>query len=433
MDMAETKKTATLSIDGKSYDMPVLTPTAGPEVIDIRKLYAQADVFTYDPGFTSTAACDSSITYIDGDLGELLYRGYPIEQLADKSHHLEVCYLLLYGELPDAAQMRDFENRVTRHTMVHEQMHNFFRGFRRDSHPMATMVGVVGALSAFYHDSLDINDPWQREVAAIRMIAKLPTIAAMAYKYSIGQPFVYPKNSLSYAGNFLHMCFAVPCEDYVVRPELERAMDRIMMLHADHEQNASTSTVRLAGSSGANPFACIAAGIACLWGPAHGGANQACLEMLREIGSVENIPEAIRRAKDKNDPYRLMGFGHRVYKNFDPRAKVMKESADEVLDLLGVHDNPLLQVAKELERIALEDPYFIEKKLYPNVDFYSGIILEAMGFPTSMFTPIFALSRTVGWISQWKEMIGDPQQKIGRPRQLYVGPTRRDYLDVEAR
>ena len=431
--MAETKKTATLSIDGKSYDMPVLTPTAGPEVIDIRKLYAQADVFTYDPGFTSTAACDSSITYIDGDLGELLYRGYPIEQLADKSHHLEVCYLLLYGELPDAAQMRDFENRVTRHPMVHEQMHNFFRGFRRDSHPMATMVGVVGAMSAFYHDSLDINDPWQREVAAIRMIAKLPTIAAMAYKYSIGQPFVYPKNSLSYAGNFLHMCFAVPCEDYVVRPELERAMDRIMMLHADHEQNASTSTVRLAGSSGANPFACIAAGIACLWGPAHGGANQACLEMLREIGSVENIPEAIRRAKDKNDPYRLMGFGHRVYKNFDPRAKVMKESADEVLDLLGVHDNPLLQVAKELERIALEDPYFIEKKLYPNVDFYSGIILEAMGFPTSMFTPIFALSRTVGWISQWKEMIGDPQQKIGRPRQLYVGPTRRDYLDVEAR
>ena len=431
--MAETKKTATLSIDGKSYDMPVLTPTAGPEVIDIRKLYAQADVFTYDPGFTSTAACDSSITYIDGDLGELLYRGYPIEQLADKSHHLEVCYLLLYGELPDAAQMRDFENRVTRHTMVHEQMHNFFRGFRRDSHPMATMVGVVGAMSAFYHDSLDINDPWQREVAAIRMIAKLPTIAAMAYKYSIGQPFVYPKNSLSYAGNFLHMCFAVPCEDYVVRPELERAMDRIMMLHADHGQNAATSTVRLAGSSGANPFACIAAGIACLWGPAHGGANQACLEMLREIGSVENIPEAIRRAKDKNDPYRLMGFGHRVYKNFDPRAKVMKESADEVLDLLGVHDNPLLQVAKELERIALEDPYFIEKKLYPNVDFYSGIILEAMGFPTSMFTPIFALSRTVGWISQWKEMIGDPQQKIGRPRQLYVGPTRRDYLDVEAR
>ncbi len=431
--MAETKKTATLSIDGTSFDLPVMTPTAGPEVIDIRKLYGQAGVFTYDPGFTSTAACDSSITYIDGDLGELLYRGYPIEQLAEKSHHLEVCYLLLYGELPNDAQMRDFEERVTRHTMVHEQMHYFFRGFRRDSHPMATMVGVVGAMSAFYHDSLDINDPWQREVAAIRMIAKLPTIAAMAYKYSVGQPFVYPKNALSYAGNFLHMCFAVPCEDYVVKPELERAMDRIMMLHADHEQNASTSTVRLAGSSGANPFACIAAGIACLWGPAHGGANQACLEMLKEIGSVDRIPEYIAKAKDKNSGFRLMGFGHRVYKNFDPRAKVMKESADEVLDLLGVHDNPLLQVAKELERIALEDDYFIQKKLYPNVDFYSGIILEAMGFPTSMFTPIFALSRTVGWISQWKEMIGDPQQKIGRPRQLYVGPTRRDYVDVRHR
>ncbi|MCV2868574.1 citrate synthase [Defluviimonas sp. WL0002] len=431
--MAETKKTATITIDGNTFDLPVMSPTAGPEVIDIRKLYAQAGVFTYDPGFTSTAACDSSITYIDGDLGELLYRGYPIEQLAEKSHHLEVCYLLLYGELPNAAQMRDFENRVTRHTMLHEQIQYFFRGFRRDAHPMATMVGVVGALSSFYHDSLEISDPWQREVAAIRMIAKLPTIAAWAYKYSIGQPFVYPKNSLSYAGNFLHMCFAVPCEDYVVRPELERAMDRIMMLHADHEQNASTSTVRLAGSSGANPFACIAAGIACLWGPAHGGANQACLEMLREIGSVENIPDAIRRAKDKSDPFRLMGFGHRVYKNFDPRAKVMKESADEVLDLLGVNDNPLLQVAKELERIALEDDYFVEKKLYPNVDFYSGIILEAMGFPTSMFTPIFALSRTVGWISQWKEMIGDPQQKIGRPRQLYVGPTRRDYRKVQER
>ncbi|MCT8329181.1 citrate synthase [Albidovulum sediminis] len=431
--MAETKKTATLSIDGKSFDLPVMTPTAGPDVIDIRKLYGQANVFTYDPGFTSTAACDSSITYIDGDVGELLYRGYPIEQLAEKSHHLEVCYLLLYGELPNAAQMKDFEGRVTRHTMLHEQIQYFFRGFRRDAHPMATMVGVVGALSSFYHDSLDINDPWQREVAAIRMIAKLPTIAAWAYKYSIGQPFVYPKNALSYAGNFLHMCFAVPCEDYVVQPALERAMDRIMMLHADHEQNASTSTVRLAGSSGANPFACIAAGIACLWGPAHGGANQACLEMLKEIGSVDRIPEYIAKAKDKTSGFRLMGFGHRVYKNFDPRAKVMKESADEVLDLLGVHDNPLLQVAKELERIALEDDYFVQKKLYPNVDFYSGIILEAMGFPTSMFTPIFALSRTVGWISQWKEMIGDPQQKIGRPRQLYVGPTRRDYTDVRHR
>jgi citrate synthase len=431
--MAEATKTATLNLGDKTLSLPILKPTVGPDVIDIRKLYAEGDVFTYDPGFTSTAACDSSITYIDGDLGELLYRGYPIEQLAEQSTHLEVCYLLLYGELPTAAQLADFKNRVTRHTMVHEQMHNFFRGFRRDSHPMATMVGVVGAMSAFYHDSLDINDPWQREVAAIRMIAKLPTIAAMAYKYSVGQPFVYPKNALGYAGNFLHMCFAVPCEEYIVRPELERAMDRIMMLHADHEQNASTSTVRLAGSSGANPFACIAAGIACLWGPAHGGANQACLEMLKEIGSVDRIPEFIAKAKDKSSGFRLMGFGHRVYKNFDPRAKVMKESADEVLDLLGVHNNPLLQVAKELERIALEDEYFISKKLYPNVDFYSGIILEAMGFPTSMFTPIFAISRTIGWISQWKEMIGDPTQKIGRPRQLYVGPTRRDYVEVEKR
>ncbi|MCB2111445.1 MAG: citrate (Si)-synthase, partial [Rhodobacteraceae bacterium] len=356
MDM--TNKTATLSFEGKTLDLPILKPTHGPDVIDIRKLYETGDVFTYDPGFTSTAACESTITFIDGDKGELLYRGYPIEQLADKSHYLEVCYLLLYGELPNAAQIEDFEGRVTKHTMVHEQMHNFFRGFRRDSHPMATMVGVVGAMSAFYHDSLDINDAWQREVAAIRMIAKLPTIAAMAYKYSIGQPFVYPKNTLDYAGNFLHMCFAVPCEDYVVEPALAKAMDRIMTLHADHEQNASTSTVRLAGSSGANPFACIAAGIACLWGPAHGGANQACLEMLREIGTVDKIPEAIRRAKDKNDPFRLMGFGHRVYKNFDPRAKVMKESADEVLDLLGFHNNPTLQVAKELERIALDDDYF---------------------------------------------------------------------------
>ncbi len=426
-------KNATLSFDGKTIDLPILQPTVGPDVVDIRKLYAQGDVFTYDPGFTSTAACDSAITYIDGDKGELLYRGYPIEQLAEKSHFLEVCYLLLYGDLPDAGQMVDFESRVTNHTMVHEQMHNFFRGFRRDAHPMATMVGVVGAMSAFYPDSTDIQDPWQREVSAIRMIAKLPTIAAMAFKYSIGQPFVYPKNTLDYSSNFLRMCFAVPCEEYEVNPILAKAMDRIMMLHADHEQNASTSTVRLAGSSGANPFACIAAGIACLWGPAHGGANQACLEMLREIGTVDNIPEAIRRAKDKNDPFRLMGFGHRVYKNFDPRAKVMKESADEVLDLLGIHDNETLKVAKELERIALEDEYFVEKKLYPNVDFYSGIILEAMGFPTSMFTPIFAVSRTVGWISQWKEMIADPTQKIGRPRQLYIGQTRRDYLDVAKR
>jgi len=430
--MADTR-TATLTFDGKSIELPILSPTVGPEVIDIRKLYAQGDVFTYDPGFTSTAACDSAITYIDGDKGELLYRGYPIEQLAEKSHYLEVCYLLLNGELPTADELADFENRVTRHTMLHEQVHNFFRGFRRDSHPMATMVGVVGAMSAFYHDSLDITDPWQREVASMRLIAKLPTIAAMAYKYSVGQPFVYPRNDLDYASNFLHMCFSVPAEEYKIEPALAKAMDLIFTLHADHEQNASTSTVRLAGSSGANPFACIAAGIACLWGPAHGGANQACLEMLREIGSVDRIPEFVARAKDKNDPFRLMGFGHRVYKNFDPRAKVMKESADEVLDLLGVHNNPLLQVAKELEKIALEDPYFVEKKLYPNVDFYSGIILEAMGFPTSMFTPIFALSRTVGWISQWKEMIGDPAGKIGRPRQLYTGSVARDYTDVSKR
>jgi citrate synthase len=426
-------KVAKLSLDGKTYDLPVHKPTLGPDVLDIRKLYGDADVFTYDPGFTSTAACESAITYIDGDKGELLYRGYPIEQLAEKSTHLEVCYLLLYGELPNSDQLADFISRVTKHTMVHEQMHYFFRGFRRDAHPMATMVGVVGAMAAFYHDSTDITDPWQREVAAIRMIAKLPTIAAMAYKYSVGQPFVYPKNALSYSGNFLQMCFAVPAEDYVVNPVLEKAMDRIMMLHADHEQNASTSTVRLAGSSGANPFACIAAGIACLWGPAHGGANQAALEQLREIGTVDRIPDFIKQAKDKSSGIKLMGFGHRVYKNFDPRAKVMKESCDEVLDLLGVHNNPLLQVAKELERIALEDDYFISKKLYPNVDFYSGIILEAMGFPTAMFTPIFAISRTVGWISQWKEMIADPTQKIGRPRQLYIGPKARDYIDLRHR
>ncbi len=431
--MADTTRTATLSFDGKTFDLPMQSPTAGPDVIDIRKLYGQADVFTYDPGFTSTASCDSTITFIDGDKGELLHRGYPIEQLAQKSHFLEVCYLLLYGELPTAAQLDDFETRVTRHTMVHEQMHYFFRGFRRDSHPMATMVGVMGAMSAFYHDSTDISDPWQREVAAIRMIAKVPTIAAMAYKYSIGQPFVYPNNRLDYASNFLNMCFSVPAEEYIVSPVLAKAMDRIMMLHADHEQNASTSTVRLAGSSGANPFACIAAGIACLWGPAHGGANQACLEMLREIGTVDRIPEYIARAKDKDDPFRLMGFGHRVYKNFDPRAKVMKESADEVLGLLGIENNETLKVAVELERIALEDEYFVEKKLYPNVDFYSGIILDAMGFPTSMFTPIFAVSRTVGWISQWKEMIADPTQKIGRPRQLYIGEPRRDYQEVEDR
>ena len=426
-------KTATLRLNDAEYELPILSPTVGPDVLDIRKLYGQADVFTYDPGFTSTASCDSTITFIDGDKGELWYRGYPIEQLAKQSCYLEVCYLLLYGELPSPTEMDDFRNLVTRHTMVHEQMHNFFRGFRRDAHPMATMVGVVGAMSAFYHDSTDVNDERQREIASIRLIAKLPTIAAMAYKYSVGQPFVYPRNDLDYASNFLNMCFSVPAEPYHVEPALAKAMDRIMTLHADHEQNASTSTVRLAGSSGANPFACIAAGIACLWGPAHGGANQACLEMLREIGTVDRIPEFIARAKDKSDPFKLMGFGHRVYKNFDPRAKVMKESADEVLDLLGIEDNETLKVAKELEKIALQDEYFIEKKLYPNVDFYSGIILEAMGFPTAMFTPIFALSRTVGWIAQWKEMISDPQNKIGRPRQLYVGAEKRDYVDLDRR
>ncbi len=424
---------AQLTFNGKTYNLPVHSPTVGPDVLDIRKLYSEANVFTYDPGFTSTAACDSTITYIDGAAGELLHRGYPIDQLAEKSHYLEVCFLLLYGHLPSGTELESFENLVTNHTMLHEQMVNLFRGFRRDAHPMAIMTGVVGAMSAFYHDSTDINDPHQREVASIRLIAKMPTIAAMAYKYTVGQPFVYPRNDLDYASNFLRMCFAVPAQDYVVNPILARAMDRIFTLHADHEQNASTSTVRLASSSGANPFACIAAGIACLWGPAHGGANQACLAMLNEIGTVDKIPEFIARAKDKNDPFRLMGFGHRVYKNTDPRAKVLKESADEVLELLGVENNPILKVAKELEAAALLDPYFAEKKLFPNVDFYSGIILEAMGFPMSMFTPIFALSRTVGWISQWKEMISDPTMKIGRPRQLYCGETKRDYVDIEKR
>ena len=431
--MADTKQTAELRLNGQVYQLPIHHPSAGPDVIDIRSLYKDAGVFTYDPGFTSTASCDSTITFIDGAKGELLHRGYPIDQLASKSHYLEVCYLLLYGELPSPAELEDFESRVTNHTMIHEQMMYLFRGFRRDAHPMAIMTGVVGAMSAFYHDSTDISDPWQREVASIRMIAKMPTIAAMAYKYTIGQPFEYPRNDLDYASNFLRMCFAVPAEDYKVNPILSRAMDRIFTLHADHEQNASTSTVRLASSSGANPFACIAAGIACLWGPAHGGANQACLEMLREIGTVENIPTFIAKAKDKNDPFRLMGFGNRVYKNTDPRATVLKQSADEVLELLGVANNPLLQVAKELEKVALSDPYFVEKKLFPNVDFYSGIILEAMGFPTSMFTPIFALSRTIGWISQWKEMIADPQMKIGRPRKLYLGDTARDYVNIEDR
>ncbi|RDE07967.1 citrate synthase [Pelagibacterium lacus] len=420
--------TAKLSLGGETYEFPVLAGTVGPDVIDIRSLYAKTGLFTYDPGFTSTAACDSAITYIDGDVGELLYRGYSIDQLAEKSSYLEVCYLLLYGELPSKAELADFDNRVTRHTMVHEQMHYFYRGFRRDAHPMAIVTGVVGAMAAFYHDSTDISDPQQREIASIRMIAKLPTIVAMAYKYSVGQPFVYPRNDLDYASNFLHMCFAVPAEEYQVNPIVAKAMDRIFTLHADHEQNASTSTVRLSGSSDANPFACIAAGVACLWGPAHGGANEAALNMLRQIGTVDRIPEFIERAKDKNDPFRLMGFGHRVYKNYDPRAAVMQESAREVLGLLGVENNPTLQVAQALEKIALEDPYFVERKLYPNVDFYSGIILDAIGFPTSMFTAIFALSRTVGWIAQWKEMIADPQKKIGRPRQLYNGPVRREYV-----
>ncbi len=427
------KRSATIILDNKSVEFPVYDAVHGPSVIDIRKLYSQMGVFTYDPGYTSTGSCESQITFIDGDEGELLYRGYPIDQLAENSHYLEVCYLLLYGNLPNAAELEDFEDRVTRHTMLHEQMQYFFRGFRRDAHPMAIVCGVVGAMSAFYHDSTDIYDPWQREVASIRMIAKLPTICAWAFKYSIGQPFVYPRNDLDYAANFLHMCFAVPCEEYIVDPILARAMDRIMTLHADHEQNASTSTVRLAGSSHANPFACIAAGVASLWGPAHGGANQACLEMLREIGTVDKVGEYVKKAQDPDDNFRLMGFGHRVYKNFDPRAKVMQQTAREVLDLLGTGDNEVLKIAQALEKVALEDEYFISKKLYPNVDFYSGIILEALGFPTSMFTPIFALSRTVGWIAQWKEMIEDPVQKIGRPRQLYTGAPRRDYVDVEER
>src|ERR687889_2101931 len=424
--------TSTISVDGKSVELPVKEGTIGPDVVDIHALYADSGMFTYDPGFTSTASCESKITYIDGDQGILLYRGYPIEQLAEHGDFLETCYLLLYGELPTAAQKADFDYRVTRHTMVHEQMHRFFQGFRRDAHPMAIMVGCVGALSAFYHDSTDISDPHQRMVASMRMVAKMPTLAAMAYKYSIGQPFVYPQNTLDYTSNFLRMCFAVPAEDYKVNPVLSRALDRTFILHADHEQNASTSTVRLAGSSGANPFACIAAGIACLWGPAHGGANEAALNMLREIGRPERIPEYIARAKDKDDPFRLMGFGHRVYKNYDPRAKVMQATADEVLKELNL-TVPVFAVARELEHIALNDNYFIEKKLYPNVDFYSGVILNAIGFPTDMFTALFALARTVGWVAQWNEMISDPEQKIGRPRQLYVGATQRDYVAVDKR
>ncbi|WP_420135416.1 citrate synthase [Rhodopseudomonas sp.] len=433
MDATTNNKTATLTVGNKTYDLPILTGTVGPDVIDIAKLYGQTGMFTYDPGFTSTASCQSKITYIDGDAGVLQYRGYPIEQLAEKGDFLETCYLLLYGELPTKAQKEDFDYRVTRHNMVHDQMSRFFNGFRRDAHPMAVMVASVGALAAFYHDSTDINDPQQRMVASIRMIAKVPTLAAMAYKYSVGQPFIYPKNSLGYAANFMRMCFATPCEEYVVNPVLANALDKIFTLHADHEQNASTSTVRIAGSSGANPFACIAAGIACLWGPAHGGANEAALTMLKEIGDVSNIPDFIAKVKDKNSSVRLMGFGHRVYKNYDPRAKIMQEVCHQVLAETGHGGDPLLKVAMELEKIALSDQYFIDRKLYPNVDFYSGITLKAMGFPTDMFTVLFAVARTVGWISQWSEMIEDPQQKIGRPRQLFTGATTRDYVDIDKR
>jgi len=425
--------TLTDNASGRTIDLPVLGGSVGPNVVDIRKLYGETGHFTFDPGFVSTASCESAITYIDGDEGVLLYRGYAIDELAENSDFLEVCYLLLDGELPTQAQKEKFEHDITYHSMIHEQLTQFFRGFRRDAHPMAIMCGVVGALSAFYHDSTDISDEHQRMVASHRMIAKMPTLAAMAYKYSIGQPFCYPRNNLSYAENFLRMMFKVPAEDYEVSPVLARAMDKIFILHADHEQNASTSTVRLAGSSGANPFACIAAGIACLWGPAHGGANEAVLEMLEEIGSLERIPEFVEKAKDKDDPFRLMGFGHRVYKNHDPRATVLRQSCHEVLDELGIRDEPLLALAMELERIALEDEYFIEKKLYPNVDFYSGIILRAMGFPTSMFTVLFALARTVGWVAQWKEMIVDPTQKIGRPRQLYTGADQRAFVPVGER
>jgi citrate synthase len=427
-----TEKTAKISVNGKDIDCLVRSGSVGPDVIDIRKLYAQTGAFTFDPGFTSTASCDSAITYIDGDEGVLLHRGYPIGQLAEHSSFMEVCYLLLNGDLPRKDELDRFSHTITRHTMLHEQLMQFYRGFRRDAHPMAVMCGVVGALSAFYHDSTDITDPHQRMIASHRLVAKMPTIAAAAYKYSVGQPFMYPDNSLSYTGNFLRMTFGVPAEPYHVHPAVERALDRIFILHADHEQNASTSTVRLAGSSGANPFACIAAGIACLWGPAHGGANEAALNMLREIGTPDRIPHYIERAKNKDDPFRLMGFGHRVYKNYDPRATVMQKTVREVFDALKVSD-PVFEVALQLEEMALNDPYFIEKKLFPNVDFYSGVILSAIGFPTTMFTALFALARTVGWVAQWNEMISDPEQKIGRPRQLYTGPAERDYVPIEKR
>ncbi|PPR35041.1 MAG: Citrate synthase [Alphaproteobacteria bacterium MarineAlpha9_Bin5] len=418
---------------GKSFELPVLGGTLGPSVIDIRRLYAETGMFTYDPGFTSTGSAESAITYIDGENGVLLHRGYAIEHLAEHSNFLEVCYLLLYGELPNSEENEQFTHDVTYHSMLNEQVTYFLRGFRRDAPPMAIMIGVVGALSAFYHDNIDINDPRQRDITEHRLLAKMPTIAAMAYKYSIGQPFIYPRNDLSYAENFLHMMFAVPAEEYVISPVLVRAIDRLFILHADHEQNASTSTVRLAGSSGANPFACIAAGIASLWGPAHGGANEAVVRMLQQIGNVDQIPEFISRAKDKDDPFRLMGFGHRVYKNYDPRAIVMRKSAHEVLEELESLDEPLFKLALELERIALEDSYFIERKLFPNVDFYSGIILRAMGVPTDLFTVLFAVARTVGWLAQWDEMIADPGQKIGRPRQLYTGPAERDFVPMENR
>ena len=424
---------ASLKTAGNAYEFPVLPATVGPSVIDISKLYAQTGQFTYDPGFTSTASCESTITYIDGDAGVLLYRGYPIDQIAEQSSFIETAYLLLQGELPNGPEFDEFSNAITYHTMVHEDLRTFYRGFRPDAHPMAIMCGVVGALSAFYHDSTDITDAHQRLIASRRLIAKMPTIAPMAYKYSLGQPFVYPRNDLDYATNFLHMCFSIPSAEYKVNPILARAMDRIFILHADHEQNASTSTVRLASSSGANPFACVAAGIACLWGPAHGGANEAALNMLGEIGSVDRIPKYVAKAKDKKDPFRLMGFGHRVYKNYDPRARVIQQTCHEVLGELGIKDDPLLDVAMELEKIALSDEYFIDKKLYPNIDFYSGITLKAMGFPPTMFTVLFALARTVGWVAQWMEMIADPSQRIGRPRQLYTGYTRREYTPLSSR
>ena len=426
-------ESAKLKLSNDEIDYNIDKGTIGPDVIDISKLYSDTGKFTYDPGFTSTASCKSSITYIDGEEGILLYRGYPIEQLAEKGNYLETCYLLLNGELPNKQEFEEFNDIITNHTMVHEQLNRFFGGFRPDAHPMAIMCGVVGALSAFYHDSTDVNDPVQRKIACFRLIAKMPTLAAMAYKYSLGQPAIYPKNELSYPSNFLNMCFGVPTEDKEVNETMSRAMDKILILHADHEQNASTSTVRLAGSSGANPFACIASGIACLWGAAHGGANEACLRMLDEMGNVKNIPQFINKAKDKNDPFRLMGFGHRVYKNYDPRAKVMQKTCHELLDHLGLKNDPKLAIAMELEKIALEDEYFIEKKLYPNVDFYSGIVMKAMGFPMEMFTVLFAVGRTVGWVSQWDEMIEDKSQRIGRPRQLYVGNPGRDYQDINNR